>query len=165
MIVWSISADNENELRNRMASFLRRGFKIIQLLYTDSNDIKPYKAFFYDDNYVKYKNQVKGKLTNYVDDTNELDESIKLRLSKEFFEDSNVYQINCKIKNKEKVERTLYGNTIKLLKVNNVSVYFEKVLIFDDYIILKKAFDTKNKIVKLDLDTLQKAICKLDKGI
>jgi len=147
MLVWSIEVSNSNELANQLASYLRRGFELMQILYA-FEDKKPYKAFLLNKNQIKDNKNLKEVY---------ISESIVKK---------NLYVINCKNVKKYKsfLSKLLYGNFSFLLEVNGKEVFFELVIILDNEVILKKAFDNKTKkLIKLDEKDIQKAICDLIK--
>jgi hypothetical protein len=153
MYVWAISSSSEKDLANQIASYLRRGYKVVQIIYSDIIDKKPYKAFLLRPDILDENlDSSEGYIVN-------LDEKI---LGK------NIYEITCKIPKDvlEILKIILYGNTDNLLKVNGKNVFFEIVLPTDNKLILKNAFDAKtNKKIQLDQKDIQYAICKLIKDL
>jgi len=156
MIVWSISAKDNKELSNKLASYIRRGFDVVQIVYgiNNENDNSPYKAFLVN------KNLIDESFIENFDPT-----ARKVKVSNSFLR-KNLYIIDCKI-NPYKInslESILYGNTKFLIEVNGKKIYFGFVSILPDKIILKNPFDAEtNEIVDIDKDELKNVICKLGK--
>ena len=147
MLVWSIEVSDSRELANQLASYLRRGFELMQIVYTFENK-KPYKAFLLN------KNQIKDN------------ENLKEVHISESIVKKNLYTIKCKNVKKYKafLGKLLYGNLSYLLEVNGKEIFFELVIVLNDELILKKAFDNKTKkSIKLNEKDIQKAICDLIK--
>jgi hypothetical protein len=149
MLVWDLEASSTRELANLMASYLRRGFEIAQIVYS-FEDKKPYKAFLI--------NKKELNISNENLKTVELSEDLVKK---------NIYEIECKVpKNIQSIlEKILYGNAKYLLTIDDKEIFFEFVLFVDDKIILKKAFNNKNsKLIEVDINKLKQAICQLVKG-
>jgi len=160
MIVWSISAKDNKELSNKLASYIRRGFDVVQIVYgiNNENDNSPYKAFLINKNLID-ENYIKKLIENF-DPT-----AKKVKVSNSFLR-KNLYVIECRI-NPYKInslESVLYGNTKFLIEIDDKKIYFGFVSILPDKIILKNPFDAKtNEIVNIDKDELKKVICRLGK--
>jgi hypothetical protein len=44
MLVWDLEAKTTTQLANLLASYIRRGFEVVQIVYSFESE-KPYKAF------------------------------------------------------------------------------------------------------------------------
>jgi len=149
MIVWAIDAKSEMDLANRIASYLRRGYKIGQIIFA-FGERNPYKAFLIKPDNINIDENLKE--VSVIDD----------------FIGKNIYEIDCIIpKEKENLLKAiLYGNSEKLITINNKEIFFDNVLIVNNKIILKNPYDNKTKkIVKLKLKDLKKELCYLIKEL
>jgi hypothetical protein len=152
MLVWDLEASTPRDLANQIASYIRRGFEVAQIVYsTKENDRKPYKAFLFN----------KAQLDSY---DSLLKEGLKrVELSEDVFK-KVIYEIDCKIDKKLKtlVETILYGNTEHLIEIDGKEIFFEFVLILPGKIILKNPIDNiSKKPIKIDIGKLKEAICNI----
>ena len=150
MYVWTISSSSERDPANRIASYIRRVFKVIQIIYSDKSHKRPYKAF------LLYSNNLEDIEEGYIAN---IDEKIF---------DKNLYEIICKIPEKKLkiIKSILYGNTDNLLEIKGKKIFFEIIISAENKLILKNAFDAKTKKkIELNEKDLQFAICNLIKEL
>ena len=167
MLVWSLEANTEKELANQLASYIRRNFEVIQIVYSTDGK-RPYKAFLLNKNAMPTKETEKSeKAENF--------KTLKQIEIKEEIIKRNLYEIECEnvLKYKTLLEKYLYGNSEKLFDINDKFVFFELVIVLENKIILKNAYELKSdyeagkpfQLSKKEFLELKEKICKLCKVV
>jgi len=151
MLIYDIQAKTSRELANHIASYIRRGYEVLQIVTNKESDKETFTAFL-----------VNKRFLQNVQDNLGFTES-----------EMSVFTIDlsdCKIEDKYLglLEAKLFGNTEYLFNIG-YNVFFENVVItksngyVTSAIVSKpKNFDKKSKTIKLsdkDFKKLKSEIC------
>jgi len=152
MLIYDLQAKSSRALANLVASYIRRGFEVMQIVTNKESDKNTYTAFMVNKRFLKN-----------VQDTLGFTESEMSVMTMDLSD--------CKIDDKFQglLEAKLFGNTEFLFDIG-YKVFFENVVVTKDngyissIIISKpKNYDKKSKSIKLsdkDYKNLKDEICK-----
>jgi len=148
-LLYDIEASSSSELSNKIASYIRRGFEVSQIVVNPLDEKRPYKAFL-----------LNKKILQTIDQNLKLEEKLNIKAI-------TLDVSKCKIKKyfKPLIESFLLGNSYKLLDYNNEEIFFGFVSFINDNdyiskIILQDAISSKNKKIKIkDNNIIIKQIC------
>jgi len=152
MLIYDLQAKSSRELANLVASYIRRGYEVLQIVTNKESDKYNYTAFMVNKRFLKNVQDTLGFTESDMS-------AITIDLS------------DCKIDEKFQglLEAKLFGNTEFIFNIG-FKVFFENVVITKDngyissIVVSKpKNYDNKGKSVKLsdkDYKNLKEKICK-----